>query len=238
MAAHGWNLVLTARREDRLLELAHELEGSRGVRVRVEPCDLSRPDAAVRLVEAIERSGITVDALVNNAGFATYGPFIEVEWDTEREEIDVNVAALTELCKRLIPGMIKRGHGYVMNVASTAAFQPGPGMAVYFATKAYVLHLSEALAHELHGTGVTVTALCPGATASEFQARAGMEDAAMVKGRRLPPSGAVARFGYRAMLRGKRVAVHGFVNRILAWSVRLAPRRLATAVSATLTRER
>lgn len=145
--------------------------------------------------------------------------------------MDLNMHALTHLTKCLLPGMVKRGYGRILNVASTAAFQPGPGMAVYFATKSYVLNLSEALAHELRHTGVFVTALCPGATRSEFLDTAGLERSRMVKNRKLPTAAAVARFGYRAMMKGKRVAIHGWLNRLMTFSIRLTPRKVVTSIT-------
>ncbi len=235
MAADGWNLVVTARNAERLAELEAELEGAHGVAVEAIPDDLLDPKAPARLVSEMEARGLVIDALVNNAGFGSYGPFLESDLAVELGSIDVNIRALTELSKRLLPGMVERERGRILNVASTAAFQPGPGMAVYFATKAYVLHFSEALSRELRGTGVSVTALCPGVTASGFQARARMKDAPMVKGRKLPSSAEVARFGYRAMMAGTTVAIPGLANRLLAFSVRLSPRFLVRELSARIT---
>lgn len=232
MGADGWNLLVTGRREDRLRELARELHDRHGVVVEWTVLDLARPEAPAELTAVSEGLGLEITALVNNAGFGTYGMVAETDLDEELQEIDVNVRALTELCKRFLPGMMRRGRGRIMNVASTAAFQPGPGMAVYCATKAYVLHFSEALSHELKGSGVTVTALCPGGTSSEFHARADMEHSRFVQPDRWPTSAEVAAYGYRAMMRGRTVAVHGFLNRFLAFVVRLAPRRLATAIAA------
>jgi len=237
MAGDRWDMVLTARNEARLVELRTELEGANGIRVEVIPEDLSDMAGPARLVSEIEARGLVIETLVNNAGLGSYGPFLGSDLETELRSIDVNVRAVTELAKRLLPGMVERRKGRILNVASTAAFQPGPGMAVYFATKAYVLHFSEALAHELRGTGVTVTALCPGVTASGFQERAHMENVAMVKGRKLPTSAEVARFGYRAMMRGKPVAIHGLANRLLAFSVRLSPRPLVLALSSRIVAE-
>jgi hypothetical protein len=206
--------------------------------VAIVPVDLSRPEAPGGLAGSLSERGLEIDALVNNAGFGVFGPYLETDGERELRMIDVNVRALTALTKRFLPAMVERGRGWVMNVASTAAVQPGPWMAVYFATKAYVLHFSEALDHELKGTGVTVTALCPGGTASGFQEAAAMEDSNLVKGRRLPSSAEVARFAYDAMMNGRRVAIHGFRNRVLAESIRLTPRRLATSVADLIMRPR
>jgi len=145
--------------------------------------------------------------------------------------INVNITALTYLTRLFLPQMVKNGFGKIMNVASTAAFQPGPTMSVYYATKAYVLHFSEAIGNELEGTGVTVTALCPGATTSGFQAAANLGESKLVKGKKLPTSKDVAEYGYRAMMKGKAVAIHGFGNWLLAQSPRFAPRSWVVKVA-------
>jgi hypothetical protein len=232
-AANGFDLVLVARSKDKLESLAAEIGTTHGVNVRVEPRDLSQPDAPRSLADALGGAGITVDALVNNAGFATYGPFHENERSGELSMIQVNVMALTELTHLLVPGMVERGYGRVLNVASTASFQPGPLMAGYFATKAFVLHFSEAIATELEGTGVTVTALCPGPTASGFQSRANMEDAKLVQSG-LMSSEKVAAIGYRALMRGKRVVVPGLSNRLGTLAPRFLPRKLVAKVVGNL----
>jgi short-subunit dehydrogenase len=221
LARDGHDVVLVARSEERLAALAGELPGARSL-----PLDLSDPAAPAKLEAEVP----SADVLVNNAGVGTYGPFAAADLGRTMAMIQLNVSALTELTHRYLPGMIERGAGRVLNVASTAAFQPGPLMAVYYATKAYVLSFSEAVGEELRGTGVTVTALCPGPTASGFQAEAAMESSRLVAGRRLPSSAAVAEAGYKAMLAGKPVAVVGIQNRILAGSVRLAPRSVVRRV--------
>ncbi len=231
MAAEGFDLVLTARRKDRLLELKEKLTDRYGISVSVIPADLSAPGAVQELLDEMSRQDLQVDVLINNAGFGVSGFFLESDWERESAMMEVNMSALTHLTKKLLPPMVKNGYGRILNVASTAAFQPGPGMAVYFATKTYVLHLSEALAHELRNTGVTVTALCPGATQSEFLDVAGLEHSRMVRSRKLPSAAAVARFGYRAMMKGRRVAIHGLLNRFMAFSVRITPRKWVTAVT-------
>ena len=162
--------------------------------------------------------------LVNNAGFGDFGDFATASPEKLDQMIELNVGSLTRLCRVYVPGMLARGSGRIMNVASTAAFQPGPLMAVYYATKAYVLSFSEALAEETRGTGVTVTALCPGPTASGFQAGAAMEASKLVHGKKLPTSASVAAFGVKAMQRGDVVAVPGLQNKMLAASIRLSPR--------------
>jgi uncharacterized protein len=213
--ADDHDIVLTARRADKLEALATEVGGARVVAV-----DLSEPSAPAKLVAEVAH----VDVLVNNAGFGDYGPFAEADAARLDEMIELNVGALTRLTRAYLPGMLDRGSGRVLNVASTASFQPGPLMAVYYATKAYVLSFTEAIAEETRGTGVTITALCPGPTASGFQAAAEMEHSALVKGRKLPTSAAVAKYGVHAMNKGDVVAVPGAMNKIMAASVRFSPR--------------
>ena len=180
-AADKSNLVLVARRRDRLEDLAAELRKQHGVEVRVMAADLGRADAPQAIVDSLTREAVTLDVLVNNAGFGLLGPVAELDLDRQMEMIQVNVAALTHLTRLLLPGMIERHRGGILNVALTAGFQPGPFMAVYYATKAYVISFSEALADELAGTGVTVTCLCPGPTATEFAETARMGDALMFR---------------------------------------------------------
>jgi uncharacterized protein len=229
-AAKGHDLVLVARTEEKLRELARELHERYGVRAEVIAADLSRPGTAAEIVSRIETLGIQIDALVNNAGFGAYGPFTETALATELQIIHVNIVALTELTKRLLPGMIARRAGRILNVASTAAFLPGPLMAVYYATKAYVLSFSEAIANELAGTGVTVTALCPGPTASGFQAAANLEESKLVAGRTLATSRQVAQDGYDAMMAGRTLVVSGWSNKLVAQMPRLLPRRVVAAI--------
>jgi uncharacterized protein len=229
-AAGGYNLVLVARSEKKLEELAAELRDRHGVDARVLAKDLSKPQAPDELFQ--EAGAPTpVDVLVNNAGFATFGPFAETDLGRELEELQVNVVALTHLTKKFLPGMLARRRGGVLNVASTAAFQPGPLMAVYYATKAYVLSFSEALAEELRGTGVTVSVLCPGPTATEFSARADMQDSGLFKGMlAVADARSVARAGYEGFRAGKRIVIPGLLNKVGAQSIRLTPRGLATRV--------
>jgi short-subunit dehydrogenase len=209
------DVTLAARSADKLAALAAELGSANVVTV-----DLSDPAGPGRLIAELP----AVDVLVNNAGCGDWGAFATASENKLDEMIELNVGALTRLARAYVPGMLDRGNGRVMNVASTAAFQPGPLMAVYYATKAYVLSFSEALAEETRGSGVTVTALCPGPTASGFQADAAMEDSRLVKGRKLPTSAEVAAYAVKAMNRGDVVAVPGFVNKAMAASVRFSPR--------------
>ncbi|MEQ8210365.1 MAG: SDR family oxidoreductase [Lacipirellulaceae bacterium] len=229
-AARGGNLVLVARSEGKLAELQSELQEKHKVHVTILPRDLSTPTAGEELAEEIRGQGIQIDYLINNAGFGGHGPFIEREWQQDRSMILLNVLALTALTRELAPAMVERGHGKILNVASAAAFIPGPLQAVYYATKAYVLSFSEALANELADTGVTVTALCPGATKTGFADRA---DAGATQAFSSAASADdVAKYGYEAMLSGKTVAVHGLQNKILLHGlIRFLPRWLITKIS-------
>jgi uncharacterized protein len=228
-AAGGYDLVLVARSGDRLEELAAGLRSRHGVAVRVLARDLSDPRSPEAVCSDLAAAGVAVDVLINNAGFATFGPFAETPLDRELEELQLNVVTLTQLAKRLLPGMLARRRGGILNVASTAAFQPGPLMAVYYATKAYVLSFSEALAEELRGSGVTVTALCPGPTATEFQQRAGMQESKLFSGLlKVADAAAVARAGYDGFRAGKRIVVPGLVNKLGVQSLRVSPRAMAT----------
>lgn len=228
-ARDGYDLVLVARNATRLEALAAEVRESHGTHALVLPTDLALPSAADEVYAHIESRGIRVDALVNNAGFNVYGPFAETDAAAELDMLQVNVIALTRLTKLVLPGMVRRGSGRILNLGSTGSFAPGPFDAVYCASKAYVLSFSEALAAELEGTGVTVTALCPGPTRTAFATRAGMTETPLFSGRVAEPSG-VAETGYRALMRGRRVIVPGIGNALLAFSVRLSPRTLVASV--------
>ena len=223
-AGFGGDLILVARGEEALNELAAELRDRHGVTVEVVPRDLAVPNAAAGLWEEIRRRGLTVDVLVNNAGFGLHGPFAEQDADRLSAMLRLNVLTLTDLTRLALPPMLARGRGRVLNLASVAAFVPGPLLAVYYASKAYVLSLSEALAEEVNGTGVTVTALCPGATETDFKNRADMGGVAAFE-KTAVPAAPVARAGYRAMLEGKPVFVYGAANKFLAHGLlRLVPR--------------
>jgi uncharacterized protein len=227
-AADGHDLVLVARSRDKLARLAEELKGKHGVEARVLAADLARPESPREIFEELD--GGAVDALVNNAGFGSYGLFAETDLKSELDLLQVNVVALTHLTKLFLPGMIARRRGYVMNVASTAAFQPGPLMTVYYASKAYVLSFSEALANECEGTGVVVSALCPGPTETGFVAAApGMNESKLFD-RAVMDARTVATEGYRGMLAGKAVVIPGFRNNFLARSIGFFPRGLVTKV--------
>jgi short-subunit dehydrogenase len=224
LAREGHDLVLVARREAELERLAAELKEQHGADARVIPADLAKSTAVAAIAKALGPNA-RVDVLVNNAGFGGLGTFAGRDRKDDLRMIAVNVTALTELTKQFLPGMVQRGRGRILNVASTAAFQPGPFMAVYYATKAYVLSLSQALAEELSGTGVTVTCLCPGVTETEFHQVAGTEDIPLTSGPVSMSARAVAEAAYRGMERGRLLVVPGLHNKIGAQSVRFAPRR-------------
>jgi uncharacterized protein len=233
-AATGGDLVLVARNKAKLDELKKELEAQYGISVYVIAKDLSVNDATKELEEEKKKAGIDIDYLINNAGFGDFGMFTETNWHKELEMINLNITALTQCTKLYLQDMVVRGTGKIMNVASTAAFQPGPTMAVYCATKAYVLSFTEAISNEVANKGITVTALCPGATESGFQAAAAMQHNALFNNKKLPTAKQVAVYGYAAMLKGKTVAVHGFMNTIMASSVGFMPRALVLKVSRKL----
>jgi uncharacterized protein len=234
-AREGYNLVLVARSADKLRQLASELEKAHGTRSLILAVDLTEPGAPAYVLDQTTRADIQVDVLVNNAGFGQYGWFAENDLEECLRQIQLNVTTLTHLTRLYLPAMIERAKtkqetGRILNVASTAAFQPGPLMAVYFATKAYVLHFSEALANELDGSGVTVTCLCPGATATEFHKRANATGMNLLKFGSMDAR-TVAEDGYRAFVAGKPVVISGVKNWLLAQSVRFSPRRLVTAIA-------
>jgi len=230
-AADGYDVVLVARRQEQLDTLAKDLTARQGVRCDTIAADLGAPGAAVNLVRQLEQRPLAVDVLVNNAGFGVLGRFAQSDVERARSMIQLNVTALTELTRLLLPGMLARGHGRILNVASTAAFAPGPFMAVYYATKAYVVSFSEALGEELRGSGVTSTVLCPGPTRTEFQEVAGMGRARLFKSFVVMDAEPVARAGYRGMMAGKRMVVPGLMNRLTPLMIRLSPRGIAVRVS-------
>jgi short-subunit dehydrogenase len=232
-ARDGYNLVLVARSADKLRQLASELEKAHSTRSLILATDLTDPGSAAYVLDQTTRVDITVDVLVNNAGFGQFGFFAENDLEECLKQIQLNVTTLTHLTRLYLPGMIERRSGRILNVASTAAFQPGPLMAVYYATKAYVLHFSEAIANELKGTGVTATCLCPGATATEFHKRANMTDIQLLRFGAMDAR-TVAEDGYRALMAGKPVVISGFKNWLLAQSVRFSPRQMVTAVARKL----
>jgi len=230
-ARDKYNLVLVARSGPKLAELAEQLRAAHGITVKTIPLDLGLPQASQTLFEETQRAGIHIDILVNNAGYGMLGEFAQIPLEESYGQIQLNITALTLLTRLYLGPMLERRSGKIMNVASTAAFQAGPLMAVYYATKAYVLSFTEAIADELRSSGVSVTCFCPGATLTEFQKRARTEDSRLFK--RLMPMDAktVAADGYRALMEGKTLAIAGFRNWLVAESVRFAPRKVVTAIS-------
>ena len=229
-AAQKGDLVLAARGEKELQALKAELEKAHGVQVRIFPVDLTAPGAVQAIHDTLQKEGVEIDILINNAGFGDFGDFHQADWAKTNTMIQLNITALTELTRRFLPSMVQRRRGRILNVASTAAFFPGPLMAVYYATKHYVLAFSEGISEELKGSGVTVTALCPGPTTSGFQAAADLGESKLVKGKKLPSSKEVALYGYQAMLSGKVVAVHGTTNKLQVFLARFLPRSVARSM--------
>lgn len=227
----GGEVILVARSEGKLREYQASWESTYGVKVHVVGIDLARPGSARDLYDAISAKGLNVDILINNAGVGQYGPFEECDVDQAMQMLELNIVTLTALTRLFLVDMIRRRSGRIMNVASTAAFQPVPLMALYAASKAFVLSFSEALENEVSDKGVTVTTLCPGATTSGFQDAAAMHQARMVDPRFMASSADVARYGYDAMMRRKTVAIHGLVNRLLTLLVRISPRSIIVRVS-------
>jgi uncharacterized protein len=233
-ASKGGNLVLVARNKSKLDELKTELENQFKISVYTIGKDLSISNAAQEVYDETSQQKIQVDYLINNAGFGDFGMFVETDWNKELQMINLNITTLTQFTKLYLQDMVERKSGRIMNVASTAAFQSGPTMAVYYATKAYVLSFSEAVDNEVSDKGVTVTSLCPGATESGFQAAAAMEESALIKGKKLPTSQEVAAYGYKSMLLGKTVAIHGLMNYIMANAVRFTPRAIVVKLTRKL----
>ncbi|HVF38116.1 MAG TPA: SDR family oxidoreductase [Sphingomicrobium sp.] len=228
LSAEGHRLVLVARRLDRLAALAAELGNARAVEM-----DLSQPGAAGRLMAEIESQGERVELLVNNAGFGLAGPFATLDGERQRQMIDLNCGALVDLAHSVLPGMIERNSGAILNVASTAAFQPGPGMAVYFATKAFVLSFSEALHEEVKHHGVTVSALCPGPTATEFGAVAGFS-ASSPSNKLAADSPSVVRAGLAGLAADRAMVIPGVMNKATAQASRFLPRFIVRKIVARL----
>lgn len=225
LSAQGHSLVLAARRADRLEALAAELGNARAVAI-----DLAKQGAAAELVANLAQAGEQIELLINNAGFGLGGSFAELDAARQREMIDLNIGTLTELCRAVAPEMIERRSGGILNLASTAAFQPGPGMAVYFATKAYVLSFTEALHEELKPFGIKVSALCPGPTRTEFGDVAGFKNKGAFD-RLSMDSADVVRIGLAGLKRNKAVVIAGATNRLGAWSTRLAPRSMVRKIA-------
>ena len=225
-AGRGGNLVIVARSENKLNELKAELEKTHSVSVMVIAKDLSLPDAPKEIYEEVKKAGIRVDYLINNAGFGGRGKFHEREWENDLAMIHVNVRALTALTRFFLPDFVKRNDGRILNVSSSAALIPGPLQAVYYATKAYVTYFSNALAEELHDTEITVTALMPGATETEFGRVSGMDKTSMF--RKMVSARSVAEAGYEGMLKGKLDVITGLsaAQRVQSWFIPFMPKKM------------
>lgn len=228
-ARQNIHLVLTARSEGKLQEIKRELENDYGISVKIIVANLAEYENAEDIYTLLKNENIAIEYLVNNAGFGDYGKFHESDWKKQEAMINLNVTSLSYLTHLFLKDMVRRKSGRILNVASTAAFQPGPLMAVYYATKAFVLHFSEAIANELQDTNITVTALCPGPTESNFADAANMGNSPLFK-RKMPTSRDVAEYGFKAMMEGKTVAIHGTQNKILRQAGRFAPRKIMTAI--------
>lgn len=229
-AEKGYDLILVARRQDRLEALAADLNERFGAYCQIFQKDLSRPEAALELSHDLLKKNLTVDILINNAGAGVYGEFSRTSREQEAAMLQLNVVSLTNLTKLLLPGMIERKKGRILNVASTAAFQPGPYMAVYYASKAFVVSFSEALAHELKNSGVRVSVLCPGPTATEFQKAAGIDSTVKLFKFFAMPADKVAKAGYQGLIKGKKIIIPGIVNQLSAFFGRFSPHGLVLPV--------
>ena len=230
-AREGYNLVLVARNEKKLLELKNELEEEYKIEVEVIPKDLKNHDSAKELYEATTEKNIEVEVLVNNAGFGDFGDFINSDLSKQEEMVDVNVKALMQLSHFYLNDMKKRNRGKLLNVASVAAFEPGPLMSVYYATKAFVLSFTEALSVELKDTNIIVSALCPGPTKTGFEKNADTIGRGIFKNLKVSTANYVAEYGYRSLMQGKVIATPGLNNKTLVFSAKIAPRSLVRRIS-------
>ncbi|HEV3143321.1 MAG TPA: SDR family oxidoreductase [Gemmataceae bacterium] len=229
-AADKSNLVLVARRTEKLTALAEQLQRQHGITTQVLTKDLARPEAPREVFEELNHKNVVIDVLVNNAGFGFLGSIADLDLQRQLDMIQVNITALVHLTRLFLPGMIERNRGGILNVGSTAAFQPGPNMAVYYASKAFVLHFTEGLAEELKGKDIRVSCLSPGPTVTEFAAHAKMESAPLFRLGSMSGE-AVARIGYRGFRKGKVVVIPGFKNKLGTFGVRLAPRFLVRKIT-------
>jgi short-subunit dehydrogenase len=238
LAAGGRDVVLLARSAAKLQALADELSTAHSITASVLAADLSEPGAAEDVARTLAERRLTIDVLVNNAGFGTHGEFARENPQEQLRMLQVNVVTLTMLTRYLIRDMIERRRGRILNVASTAAFQPGPLMAIYYASKAYVLSLSLALSEETAESGVTVTCLCPGPTRTGFQERAQIENTRLFGVLGVMSSSDVARAGYEAMMAGRPLVIPGLINKVGAQGIRFVPRRVAAKMIKALHAER
>lgn len=226
-AKDGYDLILVARNEEKMKNLKACLEARYGVQVIVCVKDLAQPNAAKEVYDFVAERAIEVNALVNNAGFADFGPYADADWQRQHDMVQVNIMALIQLTRCFLKSMIARGNGRVLNVASLAAFQPGPLMSVYYATKSFVLSFTEALSVELRGTGVKVSALCPGPTETGFEKNAHLGNSGLFKNLSVASAKEVAAYGYLKMKQGQTVAIPGLMNKLIVAASKYAPRCMA-----------
>ncbi|HUW40465.1 MAG TPA: SDR family oxidoreductase [Rectinemataceae bacterium] len=225
-AREGYDLALVARSGEKLSAIGRELAGDYGAAVETIALDLGAEDAPREIFDRLSAENRPVDILVNNAGFGDFGDFAAADWDKLSSMVQLNCSALMHLTKLFLGPMLERGRGRILNLASTAAFMPGPLMAVYYASKAFVLSFSEAVARELQGSGVTMTALCPGPTRTGFRDAASLQDSGLFKNLKVARAEDVAAYGYRALMKGRKVAIQGAFNKALIFGLRLTPRSL------------
>lgn len=226
----GHNLVLLARRHEKLESLAKELEENYKIKTKVIAKDLCLVNASQEVYDYCQRENIHIDILVNNAGFGDFGPYAESDWTKQANMVQLNITALMHLTHLFLPPMLERKEGKILNLASVAAFQPGPLMSIYYASKAFVLSFTEALSVETKGTGVTVTALCPGPTESDFMTVADLEESGLFKNLRVASAQTVCEYGYRQMQKGKVIAIPGLLNKILVLTAKFSPRALVRLI--------
>lgn len=231
LAHKGYHLVLVANHEATLTRVAEELTKTYNITIRSVPKDLSSPSAAQELFDTLDQASIEIDILINNAGVGLYGSFLENDLNTELKMMQLNMLTLTSLTKLFVKKMLKKGKGKILNVASTVAFQSGPLMSVYYASKGYVLLFSEAIANELQGSGVTLSVLCPGPTRTEFQKRSKLGSSRLMSSKLFAwmnmDAQKVAEIAYEGLIRNKTIIIPGFKNRLLVFSMKLLPRKLA-----------
>jgi uncharacterized protein len=229
-AMNQHKLVLVARNEQKLTTLARKVSKKFGVPVKVMARDLSQPSIPLEIYNELKTEKIHIDYLVNNAGVGNYGLFYKTDWKKEEKLLNLNIVALTYMTKLFIKDMVNEGYGKIMNVSSTAAFQPGPMMSVYYASKAYVQSFSEALANETAGTGVSITALCPGPTDTGFEKAASLEESKLFKRFKLASAKEVAEYGYKKMMAGQTVALHGTMNKLMIAASKALPNKIIVPV--------
>lgn len=229
-AEHNFNLIIVARKLDDLLNTKQKLEQKYNVTIYIIQKDLAVESAGQEIYSELQSKNISIDILVNNAGFANYGKFQDITLEQDNSVMHLNMITCTVLMKLFLKDFLARNHGKILNVASTASFQPGPFMAVYFATKAYMLFLGEAVAEELQNTNITITTLCPGPTKTAFQEKSALKDSRLIKSGNLMPADVVARLAYKGMMMGKTIVIPGFINKLYIQLLRIAPRKLVTNI--------